>query len=70
MENAVSILGNIESNNENSSDTRFQVVATFAKEQLRFFLVYRHQQRYTSKLMSLTIVWDRISPKLYNDINS
>ena len=41
IENAVRILDKIESNNERSSDTRFQV-ATFAAEQLGLSLVKLH----------------------------
>ena len=67
IENAVRILDKIEFNNESSSDARFQV-ATFAAEQLRLSLVNPHHRRYSSKLMSLAMVWDRTSPKLYNDL--
>ena len=43
-------------------------VCQFASEQLRLALTPVHQRRYSPALMSLAVVWERTSPRLYQDL--
>ena len=43
-------------------------VCQFAAEQLRLASVSPNRRRYSQTLMSLAVVWDRTSPKLYQDL--
>ena len=43
-------------------------VCQFAAEQLRLASVPPNRRRYSQALMSLAVVWDRTSPKLYEDL--
>ncbi|KAF0287545.1 hypothetical protein FJT64_014052 [Amphibalanus amphitrite] len=43
-------------------------VCQFAAEQLRLSSVPPNRRRYSQTLMSLAVVWDRTSPKLYQDL--
>lgn len=44
-------------------------VCQFAAEQLRLSSVPPKRRRYSQALMSLAVVWDRTSPKLYEDLH-
>ena len=44
-------------------------VCHFAAEQLRLASVPPNRRRYSQSLMSLAVVWDRTSPKLYEDLS-
>ena len=43
-------------------------VCQFVAEQLRLVSVPANRRRYSQALMSLAVVWDRTSPKLYEDL--
>ena len=48
--------------------THLAPVAKFAAEQLRLAITQANGRRYSSGLLSTAVVWDRISPKLYQMI--
>ena len=63
---AAKLLDRVALENENE----FSMQAQFLAEQLRLANVPRQQRRYSPMLLCSAMVWDRTSPKLYEDLRN